>query len=71
MRKGIRLTEEIIAPFIEIHRSKNWTLDLKHDCLFSEKVSEIPLTPMRATPISSRRLSQTHDTIGEICLSVQ
>jgi hypothetical protein len=38
-RKGVRLTKKLIGSHIEIHRSKNWTFDLKHDFLFSEKVS--------------------------------
>jgi hypothetical protein len=45
-RNGIRLTKELFGSFIEIHRSKNWALDLKHDFLFSEKVGEIPLNPL-------------------------
>jgi hypothetical protein len=43
-RKGVSLTKGLIGSIIEIHRSKNWAFDLKHDFLFSEKVSEIPLS---------------------------
>jgi hypothetical protein len=37
MRKSVRLTKDLVGSFIEIHRRKNWTFDLKHDFLFSEK----------------------------------
>jgi hypothetical protein len=36
-RKGVRLSEKFIGCFIEIHCSKNWALNLKHNFLFSER----------------------------------
>ena len=55
MRKGVRLTKEIIGSIIEIHRGKNWTFDLKHDVLVSEKVSEqAPYHSSPGTPTSGQ-----------------
>jgi hypothetical protein len=64
--EGVRLTKEIIGSFIEIHRSKNRTFDLKQNFLLSEEASAIPLITMRSTPSSSRWGSQIHNTIGAI-----
>jgi hypothetical protein len=49
-RKGVRLTKEFLGSFVEIHRSKNWTFDLKHDFLFSLKASKYFLTSMGMMP---------------------
>jgi len=35
-RKYVCLAKNFIGSFIEIHCSKNWTFDLKHDFLFLE-----------------------------------